>query len=100
MTTSAPKPASDPPVRVSLAGRRPRFFYLVSLPLWTAALIRTFDAEGDASRLPITVPLLFLYLALFFTESWLSRRFPWYQQAYFGLQLLVGFGLMSSQPEL
>ncbi|HET9659463.1 MAG TPA: sensor histidine kinase [Thermomicrobiales bacterium] len=92
--------SGEPAVPTSLAGRRPRFFYLVSVPLWGATLIRTFDDEGDASRLPVTLPLLALYLALFFTESWLSRRFPRYQQIYFGLQVAIGFALMTSQPDL
>ena len=93
-------PASQPSPATSLAGRRPRFFYLVSVPLWAAAVIRTFDDEGDAARLPITIPLLVLYLALFFTEPWLSRRFLRYQHIYFGLQLAIGFALMTSQPDL
>jgi signal transduction histidine kinase len=92
--------SGQPAVPTSLAGRRPRFFYLVSVPLWLATVIRTLDDEGDASRLPVTLPLLALYLALFFTESVLGRRFPRYPPVYFGLQLLVGFALMTSQPDL
>lgn len=93
-------PPSRSATPTSLAGRRPRFFYLVSVPLWLAVVIRTFDEEGDASRLPITIPLLILFLALFFTEDRISRRFPRYRQVYFGLQLVVGFALMTSQPDL
>lgn len=96
--TAAPTSQSTP--ATSLAGRRPRFFYLVSVPVWAATMIRTFDNEGDASHLPITIPLLALYLGLFFTEPWLSRRFPRFQQLYFALQLAIGFALMTSQPDL
>jgi signal transduction histidine kinase len=99
-----PTPAAEPAVHsdpaTSLAGRRPRFFYLVSLPLWAAAVLRSFDEEGDSSRLPITAPLLILYLALFLTEDLLSRRYTWYPRVYFALQLLMVFGLMVSQPDL
>lgn len=94
-----PAADSDSPV-TSLGGRRPRFFYLVSLPVWFAVLIRSFDSEGDTSRLPISVALLFVYLGLFLTADRLSRRFAWYQDVYFGLQLAVVFGLMVSQPNL
>jgi signal transduction histidine kinase len=93
-------PASQPSPATSLAGRRPRFFYLVSVPLWLATVIRTFDHEGDAARLPVTIPLLVLYLALFFSEPLLSRWFRRYQQLYFGVQLAIGFALMTSQPDL
>lgn len=84
----------------ALGGRRPRFFYLVSLPLWLAAVIRSFDAEGDAHRQPWTLLLLFVFLVLFVTGDRLSRRFRWYENLYFALQLVVVFAVMVSQPEL
>lgn len=93
-------PARQPSPATPLAGRRPRFFYLVSVPVWAATVVRTFDGEADSARLPITIPLLVLYLALFFTEPWLSRRFSQFQRIYFGLQLAIGFALMASQPDL
>jgi signal transduction histidine kinase len=99
-----PNNASALPARIApetaLGGRRPRFFYLVSLPLWIAAVIRSFDSEGDAGRRPLTFVLLLAYLVLFVTGDRLSRRYSWYEDAYFGLQLGVVFGTMVAQPDL
>lgn len=95
-------PASKPPItpETGLGGRRPRFFYLVSLPLWLAVVLRSFDADGDADRQPLTLLLLLVYLALFVTGDRLSRRFHWYEHLYFGLQLTIVFAAMVAQPEL
>jgi signal transduction histidine kinase len=82
-----------------LAGRRPRFFYLVSLPLWLATLVRAFD-EGDRDRLPLTVVLLVVYLALFLSEHRLAQRIDWYATLYVGLQLAVVFVMMTLQPDI
>lgn len=78
---------------------RPRFFYLVSVPLWLATLLRSF-AEGDRDRFPATVVLLLVYLALFLTEYRVTNRLREYPNYYFGLQLLIVFALMTIQPDL
>ncbi len=100
MPGETPAPVARIHPETALGGRRPRFFYLVSLPLWIAAVIRTFDADSDASGRPRTIALLLVFLALFVTGDRLSRRYPWYENVYFGLQLGIILAVMVSQPDL
>jgi signal transduction histidine kinase len=86
----------------SAARRTFRPFYLISIPLWAATVIR---AGSDTSFLDnatgrIAAGLLLANLVLMMSERSLWPRFGRYRQAYFALQIGLVLALMLLLPDL
>ncbi len=99
-----PSPRESPSASTSLdrGQRRIRLFYLISLPIWAAVVIRaasdTSLFEGISARR--AAALLLAFAALLSSERSLSSSVRWYPQFYFALQTGIVLSLMVLLPNL
>jgi signal transduction histidine kinase len=77
-------------------------FYLAFYPLLAAVALRalvTYFSVDHPLRW-VAAGLLLAFAALLSSESWLTRRYPWYPQLYLALQTGLVFGLFLLPPYL
>jgi signal transduction histidine kinase len=97
-------PGGAPAIAPRRTGR-PRYqspvFYLISLPIWLAVVIRAASDTGwfDDETARFGAGLLALFVVLLVSERFVSRYLPWNPPLYFGLQSALIVWLMLLLPE-
>jgi signal transduction histidine kinase len=68
-----------------------RLFYLISLPLWVATVIRAADETSffDGTRGRLTAALLVVFVALLVSQRPFQQRLGWYPRLYLAIQTAI-----------